>query len=417
LLPTSFLYILLIFVSAGLEGSTIIRAFRKEQKFSSTFNLLVDNNSSAMLNFLSAQRWLGLRIEVLGTSVSFVACLIIVCANDILKIPAGLVGLMIQWSVIFTAALNFFFLRLSESEARLTSIERIHRTTELPQEAAWETDPHIEALDASWPSRGELVFDDVSMRYRKELPLALESMSFKLSPGTRCGVVGRTGAGKTSLTACLFRVVEVESGRIMLDGVDLAKIGLSDVRGRSNGMRVIPQDPVLYSGTLRDCLDPFKQCSDDYKILEALQAVNHKGALDRGIAVLNETVEEGGSNMSIGERQLLCLARVIVEEPRVLVLDEATASVDTMTDTCIQKMLRTRFKNTTMLTIAHRLHTIMDYDNVLVLDNGRVAEFGPPRKLLENPEGVFTCLVEATGPEAAELRAIAIASGKTERSL
>jgi ABC-type multidrug transport system fused ATPase/permease subunit len=186
---------------------------------------------------------------------------------------------------------------------------------------------------------------------------------------------------------CRFQVVEVEAGRIPLDGVDLAKIGLSDVRGRSNGIRVIPKDPVLYSGTLRDCLDPFKQYTDDRKILEALQAVNHKGALGRGIEVLRESVEEGGSNMIIRERQLLCLARAIVEEPRLLVLDEATASVDTMTDTFIQKMLlRTRFKNTTMLTIAHRLHTIMDDDNVLVLDNGRAAEFGLLRRLLENPD-------------------------------
>jgi ABC-type multidrug transport system fused ATPase/permease subunit len=215
-------------------------------------------------------------------------------------------------------------------------------------------------------------------------------------------------SGKTSLTASLFRLVEIESGRITLDGVDLAKIGLSDVRGRSNGLRILPQDPVLYSGTLRDCIDPF-QCESDEKIIEALQAVNHNGSRSRGASILQDRVEEGGSNFSVGERQLLCLARAIVEEPRVLCLDEATASVDRTTDTFIQSMLRTRFQNTTLLTVAHRLHTVMDYDVVLVMDQGKCIEFGSPKRLLENPIGTFTAFVDATGPEsAAELRDIAV---------
>jgi len=331
--------------------------------------------------------------------------MIIVCGNEVLKIEAGMVGLVIQWSVIFSAALNFFFLRLSESEARITSIERIHQTTVLPQEAGWETDPSI-GLDPAWPTRGELEFDNVCLRYRTSLPLALESVSFKLEPGMRCGVVGRTGSGKTSLTTALFRLVEIESGQIHLDGVELSKLGLADVRGRSNGLCMIPQDPVLFAGTLRDCLDPFKCASDD-KILEALQAVDHKGVRERGMEVLNDSIDENGANYSVGERQLLCLARAIVEEPRVLVLDEATASVDSATDSFIQHMLRTRFKNTTMLTIAHRLHTIMDYDNVLVMEDGHCVEFGTPKVLLENAEGLFASFVDATGPESAsELRKI-----------
>ena len=173
--------------------------------------------------------------------------------------------------------------------------------------------------------------------------------------------------------------------------MDLSKIGLSDVRGRKHGLRIIPQDPVLFAGSLRDCLDPFRTESDE-ALLDALKAVNHFG-WDRGVDALNAHVDEGGANYSVGERQLLCLARAIVEEPRVLVMDEASASLDNESDKKIQSMLRNRFRNTTMLTIAHRLDTILDYDSILVLDEGRVVEFGPPQQLLENPDGFFSILV------------------------
>lgn len=222
--------------------------------------------------------------------------------------------------------------------------------------------------------------------------------------------------GKTSLTASLFRLVEIESGRVILDGVDLAKIGLSDVRGRANGLRILPQDPVLYAGTIRDCIDPFHLESDE-KLLEALKAVKHNGAAERGLAILEDHVEEGGSNFSVGERQLLCLARAIVEEPRVLVLDEATASVDTQSDSFIQHMLRSRFQNTTLLTIAHRLHTIMDYDLVVVMEKGKCVELDHPARLLEDPDGVFTSFVEAASSESAtDLRGIAARAWETRKT-
>jgi ABC-type multidrug transport system fused ATPase/permease subunit len=359
-----------------------------------------------MLNFTAAQRWLGLRIEFLGASILLAVAVIVACTNGHLKIPPSLVGLLIMWAVIFSAALNFFFLRFTDSEARITSIERIQRASELPQEAEWSND-ESNKLDPRWPSTGDLVFDSVCLRYRKDLSLALDSVSFHLPPSTRCGVVGRTGSGKTSLTAALFRIVEVESGKICLDGVDLSTIGLADVRGRQGGMRVIPQDPVLFAGTLRDCIDPFHTDSDEM-IFKALQAVNFQGSQNRGISILKDLVEESGSNFSVGERQLLCLARAIVEEPRVLVLDEATASVDHETDTALQAMLRVKFEKSTLLTIAHRLQTIMDYDVVLVMDDGHAAEFGPPHELLQKTNSVFTSLVEATGSESSlELRRIA----------
>ena len=298
-------------LAEGMEGTTSIRAFRKEAKFSNLFREQVDKNTSAMLNFLGAQRWLGLRIELLGALIGMSLSVTIVCFNDSLQIAPGLVGLVIQWGVVFSAALNFFFLRLSESEARITSIERVNETSKLDQEAEWETDPSVVQLDKSWPAHGALEFDAVSMRYRKELPLALDAVSFQLRPGERCGVIGRTGSGKSSLSAALFRLVEIEAGRILLDGVDLAKIGLSDLRGRPNGLRILPQDPVLYAGTLRDCLDPF-HCETDERIWEALKAVHHRGAHERGLAILNDKVEEGGSNFSVGERQLVSFDLLVV---------------------------------------------------------------------------------------------------------
>jgi ABC-type multidrug transport system fused ATPase/permease subunit len=206
-------------------------------------------------------------------------------------------------------------------------------------------------------------------------------------------------AGKSSLTVALFRLVEIEAGQITLDGVDLGKIGLSDVRGRAHGMAIIPQDPFLAGSTLKECLDPFGK-SKDNDIVEALLAVRMARKED-GTGVLDTPVEEGGSNFSVGERQLLNLARALLSKPKLLVMDEATASIDGETDAFIQQMLRTRFPDATLVTVAHRLNTIMDYDFVLVMDSGRAVELGSPADLLTK-NGVFTELVNATGSESAK---------------
>jgi len=204
------------------------------------------------------------------------------------------------------------------------------------------------------------------------------------------------------VTVALFRLVEIESGRIFLDGVDLGTLGLADVRGRPNGMTIIPQDPFLAGSTVRECLDPFGQ-STDLEITSALETLHLRTSLG-----LNSPIHEGGSNLSAGERQLLNLARALLDRPKVLVLDEATASIDGATDNLIQEMLRTRFPATTLLTVAHRLNTIMDNDLVLVMHQGRAAEFGAPCDLLEQPDGLFSGLVDATGAQnSAALRAMA----------
>lgn len=393
-------------ISECVEGSTTIRIFRQDTNFIKGFCDIADTNSSALLNFVSAQRWLGFRIEMLGSIVVLTSTLLVVCVNTGLE--PGLVGLLITWCGNFTITLNFLVDTFSEAEAAITAIERVDAMSDLPKEKSLVTKNEHKPFD-SWPQCGSLTFDEVSLRYREGLSLALDKLSFKIPPGKTCGIVGRTGAGKSSITMALFRLVEIESGRILLDGVDLGTLGLSDVRGR--GMNIIPQDPFLAGQTLRECLDPFKEHPDE-KIVESLNSVRLSDTLGVDNATLLSTkVEEGGSNYSVGERQLLNLARALLSQPKVLVLDEATASIDGETDNFVQKMLRTRFPNTTLVTVAHRLNTIMDYDLILVMDKGHAVEFGSPYELLRNQQGVFSDLVNSSGSQSSTaLREIARAA-------
>lgn len=418
-------------VSECLEGSTSIRVFQQDGKFIRRFQGIVDVNSSALLNYVSVQRWLSVRMEVLGSVVVLTTTVLVVSLNDTLQTSAGLAGLLITWGANFTITLNFLVQTFSETEAAITAIERVDAMADLPTEKSMETADEFKP-PPEWPEMGLLEFRDVSLRYRDGLPLALNGLSFSIPAGKTCGIVGRTGAGKSSITVALFRLVEIEpdAGSILLDGIDLTKLGLSDVRGR--GMSIIPQDPFLAGANLRECLDPFGQRSDS-EILEALESVRmglsntNSGASSSqssqadSFTISPETLlmtklEEGGSNYSVGERQLLNLARALLSQPRVLVLDEATASIDGETDAFIQKMIRTRFPHTTLLTIAHRLNTIMDYDCVLVMDSGKAAEFDAPAKLLEKEEGIFSQLVDATGSESSRaLRELAIESWEAKQ--
>jgi len=415
-------------IAEGLDGALTIRAFGQESNFINKFFSKLDENDRAMLNFLVAHRWLGIALELLGSFIALVATMSIVCYNDVLNIQPGLAAVLIIWSSNFTITLGFMIDNINESEAAITAVERVSGMATLPQEFESKKNVH---LGTNWPQNGTLEFKDVCMRYRPGLPLALNRLSFRLNSRRRCGVVGRTGAGKSSITVALFRLVNIEEGEILLDGVNLAHIALDDVRGRRNGMAIIPQDPVLFAGTLRSCLDPSGSAGDEVlldalisvKLLNTLQlssvqssqgsnnATEVKTPLSDKSSILDMTVKDGGSNFSAGERQLICLARALISKPRLLVLDEATASIDGETDIFIQRMLRTRFQESTLLTVAHRLNTIMDYDDVLVMDKGEAAEFGPPHELLQRKDSIFSELVDATGAEsAASLRQMAFES-------
>jgi ABC-type multidrug transport system fused ATPase/permease subunit len=277
-----------------------------------------------------------------------------------------------------------------ELESDSVALERVREYEDLPQEADWES---VVPLAEHWPSTGEIKFDGYATKYRPELPCVLENFNLDVSDNEKVGIVGRTGAGKSSLSLALFRMIEPSKGVIRIDGRDITTIGLQDLRAR---LTIIPQEPTLFSGSLRFNLDPGNHFSD-----EALHRAIHSAGLTELVAELSggleHKVSEGGAGLSLGQRQLICLARALLRRSKVLVLDEATAAVDTATDERIQTTIRTEFASCTVLTIAHRLNTVTGGDTVLVLDKGKLAEQGSPESLLGDPSSQFHGMARAAG--------------------
>lgn len=293
--------------------------------------------------------------------------------------------------------IQFVVRQLAEVENNMNSAERIHYYgTQLEEEAPLHTD--VKVRD-TWPEKGEIVFDDVEMRYRPNLPLVLKGLSLHVQPGERIGVVGRTGAGKSTIMSTLFRLTELSGGSITIDGVDIGKIGLADLRSR---LSIIPQDPTLFRGTVRSNLDPFNHHTD-LQLWSALRQADLVGSTqdmsDRSTGVrvhLDAPVEEEGLNFSLGQRQLMALARALVRDSRIIVCDEATSSVDFETDAKIQATIAEGFKGRTLLCIAHRLKTIVRYDRIVVMDQGRIAECDHPWALY-NARGIFYGMCQRSG--------------------
>jgi len=280
----------------------------------------------------------------------------------------------------------------------MVSVERIIEFGSLPPEASLETNLDDQYKD--WPNDTSITVKDLTVRYRSNLPTCLEKVSFQIEAGQRVGVVGRTGSGKSSLVQALFRVLEAESGSIEISGVDISRIGLNKLR---TSMAIIPQLPVLFGGcTVKENLDPFDKY-DECSIREALSAVQMINEIDDLPGGLDSLVTEGGLNFSVGQRQLLCLARAILLNSRILVLDEPTANVDAHTDQLVQTTLKERFSGATIISVAHRLDTIINYDRILVLGNGKLLEFGTPKDLLSRDDGHFTSMVQSTGNSVAEV--------------
>ncbi|PIL23137.1 ATP-binding cassette transporter [Ganoderma sinense ZZ0214-1] len=381
-----------------IAGVAVVRAFGASSKFLRDMMRCADTNANPLYWMWGVNRWLSVRFLLLSSVVVALTALVSVMSPSI---DASLAGFALAFASSLLGDLLWMvrrFVGLEQSMVRNTlfivvaspGAARVHRT----------------APQASWPENGEIKCEDLVIRYAPELPNVLHKLSFEVRPGEKVGVLGRTGSGKSTLALSFFRFVEPTEGRILIDGLDISKIGLTDLRSK---LTIIPQDPTILSGTLRSTLDVFNEY-EDAEIYEALRRVHliptgevaaeeNEGVNVNVFRNLDSPVSEGGENFSTGEKQLLCMARAILKRSKVLLMDEATASVDYATDELIGKTIRQEFASSTILTIAHRLRTVIDYDRVIVLDQGKIVEFDTPAALLSNPSSMFHALCKATGKQ------------------
>ncbi|XP_047940588.1 ABC transporter C family member 12-like [Salvia hispanica] len=391
----------------ALNGLSSIRAYKAYDRMAAINGKSMDNNIRFTLINFSSNRWLTIRLESLGGIMIWLTATFAVMQNQRAENQvafASTMGLLLSYSLNITNLLSNVLRVASRAENSLNSVERVGTYIDLPSEAP-------DVIEGSqpppgWPASGLVRFEDVCLRYRPGLPPVLKGLSFTIQSHQKVGIVGRTGAGKSSMINALFRIVELERGRILIDECDVAKFGLTDLR---KVLSIIPQSPVLFSGNVRFNLDPFGE-HNDTNLWEALERAHLKDVIRRNPLGLDAEVLEGGENFSVGQRQLLSLARALLRRSKILVLDEATAAVDVTTDVLIQKTIREEFKSCTMLTVAHRLNTIIDSDQILVLDVGQVVEYDTPAKLLENETSAFSKMVQSTGQANAEyLRGLVVA--------
>jgi len=418
--------------SETLGGLSTIRAYGEPDRFKDEFEGKVDTNTQALYNNKSADRWLSTRLELIGSIIAGITALLAVnlaISNSGGGVGAGapvasLAGLSLTYAISLTSLLQWAVRQFSAMENAMNATERmLYYTEETPEEAPFTADefsdesrtrrdskgkkPYTvalascggkpEVLKSDWPQTGSIEIRNLYMKYREETPMVLKGLNVSIKGGEHVGVVGRTGSGKSSLLLSLLRLVEPNleelngeyESPISIDGVDTLRIGLTDLRSK---LGIIPQNPVLFSGTIKSNMDPFDEYSTG-EIWKALEQCSMKDAVEAMPGQLEAAVAEGGQNLSNGMRQMLVLGRALLRQCKVLFLDEATASVDIETDREIQRTLREAFKDCTVLTIAHRINTIMDSDKILVLKDGCAAEFAPPEELLKDETSIFSEIV------------------------
>ena len=396
--------------STALAGIGTIRAFDKQGTYIQHMYSRLDTHARMLYTMWLANRWLSWRLNCIGAFFAFLVAALVVSLKGL---DAALSGFALGFALQYTEAVQWLLRNFAGVEMNMNSTERILEYSGIETEKQ-----DGDEVPAAWPTQGRIEVDELVVGYAPDLPPVLRGLSFEVNQNERIGVVGRTGAGKSSLTLALFRFLEARSGSVYIDGIDISKITLHDLRSR---LAIIPQDPVLFSGTVRSNLDPFEEHTDQ-ELRDALGrvhllssagtsgtatpanpvAANGNGSVEppKNTNVFNSlssAISEGGMNLSQGQRQLLCLARAIVSRPKIMILDEATSAVDKQTDALIQRSIREEFQDATLIVIAHRLSTIADFDRILVMDQGKVAEYDTPKILIEKDNGVFKGMVESSG--------------------
>uniref|UniRef100_A0A674CXX2 ATP-binding cassette sub-family C member 5 n=1 Tax=Salmo trutta TaxID=8032 RepID=A0A674CXX2_SALTR len=374
--------------TSTIQGLGTIHAYDKREQYIQQFKEMSDNNSNHFLLFNCGTRWLSFWLDFLSASVTLMVALFVALSSPDIISPA-MKGLALSYTIQLTGTLQYVVRLSTELEAKFLSVERLQEYIGCVSEAPRRVKDAL--IPEGWPHKGAISFKDYTMRYRANTPIVLDGLQLNIQPREKLGIVGRTGSGKSSLGVALFRLVEPAAGTIFIDGVDTSAIGVEDLRSK---LSVIPQDPVLFIGTVRYNLDPFNSYSDE-DIWSALEKTYMKHTISSLPEKLQSEVVENGENFSVGERQLMCMARALLRNSKIILLDEATASIDSETDSLIQHTIRDVFQDCTMLTIAHRINTVLESDRILVMDAGKAVEFDSPEVLMQRPDSQFAALLAA----------------------
>ncbi|XAR50466.1 Xenobiotic-transporting ATPase [Bertholletia excelsa] len=374
-----------------LEGSSTIRAFKSEAFFMARFVGDIMSYQRTSYSETIASLWLSLRLQLLAAFViSFIAVMAVIGSQGSFPIyvgTTGLVGLALSYASPIVSLLGSFLTSFTETEKEMVSVERVLQYMDIPQEELNGS----KQLGPDWPFQGQIEFQNVTLKYMPHLPAALQDVSFIFTEGMHVGIVGRTGAGKSSILNAIFRLNPICKGRILVDGINISDVSVRYLR---SCLAIVPQSPFLFEGSLRDNLDPF-QLNDDFQIWEVLEKCHVKGEVEAA-GGLEMHVKESGTSFSVGQRQLLCLARALLKSSKVLCLDECTANVDTQTAAKLQNVIASECRGMTVITIAHRISTVLKMDDILILDQGILVEQGNPQVLLQDEQSKFSSFVKAS---------------------